>query len=1021
MLKRLLFFCFLICTVAGLSAQQTKTVSGVVKDAETGEELIGVSIIEPGGTNGTMTSLDGTYTLQVTGTKLVFSYIGYSSQEITITASQTLDVALKSDTKLDEVVVVGYGVQKKSDLTGSVSSISSKDIQNYAVPNVSQLLTGKAAGVFVAATSGQPGADAVVRIRGFGTVNDNNPLYVVDGQFMDNMNSINPSDVENIEVLKDASAAAIYGSRGSNGVILVTTKRGAAGKTVVNLDAYIGVKKSYKAMKMANSEQYYNYITEAYKGQYGWGAGGENQIKFDELYKRGYNTNWWDEATQTAFTQNYNLSILKGSDSMTSSFSLGYLGDEGTIVTTKYDRLTLRLNNEYKLNDIVKIGGTVGLTKSKTVDAGALKTFDLIQKADPFTPVINPLVDPSSENYEYNKYAPTDWSFDQNPIALLNLPTRGTDAFNVYGNLFADVKILKGLTYRFQYSFERNNDKSKNFMPFYYSTYSPYTLNDNSGGKENLRTRLSNGTRTLWNQTFENRLNYYFEKDKHSFDAMLATTFEDSDIEWFDAYKEGALGNSSSYHVLDAQTANAAASGSRTTTSMLSFLGRVNYSYDDKYLATVNFRADGSSKFAKDNRWGYFPSFSLGWKIANEDFYKTSFLSTYMNNLKLRAGWGRNGNQRIDQNAALSLIGTSPENQWWFGNSLTQGYVPSYMGNKAIKWETSEQTNVGVDMAFLNNKLQVSADYYLKKTRDMLLQSPIPSFVGYPNAPWDNAGDLKNTGFEFVASYRDRTGDFDYNFGLNMSTYKTKVTNLNDQMLTTGVSRTEVGGPIGRFYGFKHIGIFQNQEQINNHSVNGKLIQPDAKPGDFIFADLDGNGELNDADRTYIGDPNPDLIYGFNIGLAYKNFDLSMAFQGTLGNDIWNTSRGSLTSPGRNNVLAAAYTQAWTKEGDKATYPRIQLNDDNKNFRASSFFVEDGSFLRLQNIQLGYTIPTSLAAKSKVFSSCRVYVSAQNLFTITSYSGLDPELGVNNPLEMGVDNTRYPAARTMTFGVNLQF
>mgnify|MGYP002091718925 FL=1 len=839
---------------------------------------------------------------------------------------------------------------------------------------------------------------------------------------MDNISSLNPSDIERMEVLKDASACAIYGSRGSNGVILITTKGGVKGETTVTLDAYVGVKNSYKALNMMNSDQYYNFIMKAYEND----ASFQNSMKdkFTNQYQKGYNTNWWNEVTRTAFNQNYNLSIRKGTDNSRSSLSLGYVDDQGAIITTEFKRLSLKANLEYDINKFITVGANVNLAKIRKRDAGAIPSFDFIQKADPFTPVISPLVDPSSENYEYNKYAPTEWSYDPNPVAMLELPNRYNDIFNVFGNVFAQIKLYKGLSYRVQYSFERYHDTFKDFRPVYSSTFSEDNL-ANQESKYNKETQLNNNSAVTSNYQVEQRLNYNTTIGRHKLDAMVAMTYEKNSSEGINAFKRKALGNDEIYQILDAQTAGDNTSGGKETSSMLSYLGRINYVYDDRYLATVNFRADGSSRFAKRNRWGYFPSVSLGWRVSNEEFFKNLNIENTISNLKLRVGWGQNGNQRIDRDAPLTLIGTNNENQWYFGNGYSQGYVPTYVGNADIKWEPSQQTNVGLDMSFFKNSLDVSMDFYVKKTSDMLLNMPIPSFGAFPNSPFFNAGDLKNTGFEIVVNYRNQIGkDFNYNVGLNMSTYKTEVTKLTSEYLSGNTSRTYVGGPIGRFWGYKQIGIFQNQEEIDNYvDKNGTKIQPNAQPGDFKFAKLGESGELNDDDdRTFIGDPNPDLIYGFNLGFSYKNFDVSMAFQGTIGNDIWNVAKGSLASAGRQNALADAYTKAWTKDGDlDAVYPRITNSDSNNNMRGSSFYVENGSYLRLQNMQIGYTLPSHICQKSKLFSSCRFYVSGQNIFTLTGYSGLDPELGINNPLDMGVDTTRYPSSRTFTFGVNLQF
>lgn len=1021
MRKYLVLLILFLFVGATAFAQQTKRISGLVTDQNTGEALIGVSVVETGTSNGTITDIDGKYSLSIASDQVSFSYVGYESQTINVKQSQTINVKLASDNKLDEVVVIGYGTQKKSDLTGSLASINSKDIKNYAVSNASELLSGKAAGVFVASSSGQPGSDAVIRVRGLGTVNDNNPLYVVDGQFMDNISTLNPSDIDHIEVLKDASACAIYGSKGSNGVILITTKGGVKGQTIISLDAYTGIKNSYKALKMMNSEQYYKFITEAYKND----AGFQNSMKekFTNQYNKGYDTDWWDAVTHTAFTQNYNLSVRTGTDKSRSAISLGYVDDQGSIITTNFKRLSLKLSQEYDLGKYITIGANINLAKIKKRDSGAIPSFDFIQKADPFTPVISPLVDRSSENYKYNKYAPTEWSYDPNPVSMLELPNRYNDIFNTFGNVYAQVKLLKNLSYRVQYSFERYHDTFKDFRPIYSSTFSEDNL-ANKESKYSVETQLTNNSNVTFNTLAEQRLNYNTTIGKHKLDVMVAMTYEKNKNESINAFKRNALGNEEIYQILDAQTAGDNVSGSKETSSMLSYLGRINYGYDDRYLATVNFRADGSSKFAKNNRWGYFPSLSLGWRVSNEKFFQKLNIDNTVSDLKLRVGWGQNGNQRIDTSAPLTLIGTNNEMQWYFGNGYSQGYVPTYVGNENIKWETSQQTNVGLDMGLFKNSLSLSMDFYVKKTSDMLLNMPIPSFGAFPNSPYFNAGNLKNTGFELVANYRNHIGkDFNYNVGLNMSTYKTKVTKLTSEYLSGSVSRTYVGGPIGRFWGYKQIGIFQNQAEIDSYvDKNGTKIQPNAQPGDFKFAKLGESGALNDDDdRTFIGDPNPDLIYGFNLGFTYKNFDVSMAFQGTVGNDIWNVAKGTLSTAGRQNALEEAYTKAWSKEGDNAKYPRITNSDTNNNMRNSSCYVEDGSYLRLQNMQIGYTIPEALCMKTRLFSSCRVYISGQNIFTLTKYSGLDPELGINSPLDMGVDNTHYPTSRTFTVGVNMQF
>jgi TonB-linked SusC/RagA family outer membrane protein len=1022
--KRIFLLCILLSNILCVFAQHQFDISGTVRDAKTGEALIGVTVRDATvSSEGTITDLNGKYSLKTSSGNILFSYVGYQSRSLKVSDDGVFNITLAENAmSLNELVVIGYGTQRKSDLTGSLASISSKDIKDYPVSNVSNLLAGKAAGVYVSTSSGQPGTSAVVRIRGLGTVNDNTPLYVVDGQFMDNINNLNPDDIDHIEVLKDASACAIYGSRGSNGVVLITTKNGVKGKTILSFDAYVGVKDSYKTLKMMNSEQYYDFINKAYSDDASFQS--SMKQKFANQYKKGYNTDWWKAVTHSGFNQHYNLSIRKGNDNSRSALSVGYVGEQGSIIDTEFNRLSVRLNQEYDINKYLTLGINVNGVTMRQRDTGNLPSFDFILKADPFTPVISPLVDPSSENYRYNKYAPTEWSFDPNPVSLLELPDRYNDIFNVFGNAFAQLNLAKGLTYRVQFSFERDHNTFKNFIPVYTSTFSGDNL-ANMESKYNTDTKMTENSSFVSNYLTEQRLNYTVSFGKANLDAMLAMTYEKNTTEGINAYKRAALGNDPIYRILSAQTIGDQVSGDKIQTAMLSYLGRINFSYDERYLATVNFRADGSSRFARENRWGYFPSFSLGWRISSEKFFENLNLDKVVSNLKLRIGWGQNGNQRIDDNASLTLIGTDNEKQWYFGTGYLQGYVPIYAGNSKIKWETSQQSNLGLDMTLFGNKLDLSMDYYIKRTQNMLLTMPVPSFGGFANNPYFNAGDLRNKGFEFTGNYRNTIGkDFNYHVGLNLSTYKTKVTRLTSEYLSGNVSRTYVGGPIGRFWGYKVIGIFQNQSEINDYvDKNGVKIQPNAKPGDFKFAKLGGSGVLNaDEDRTFIGDPNPDLIYGFNLGFSWKSFDFNMAFQGTLGNDIWNTSKGSLAIPGRQNALVASYTKAWTKEGDtSAEYPRITNADTNDNYRNSSFYVEDGSYLRLQNVQLGYTVPASLLAKVKFISSCRVYLSGENVLTFTKYSGLDPDIGISNPLNMGVDTLHYPSSRAFTFGVNLQF
>ena len=1054
-MKRNLMFKVLLTLIVGCflsidAFAQQMTVKGLVKDT-TGEPIIGANVVVKGTTNGTITDFDGKYTLKVSSNKVSFSYVGFKTEIVNVTNSGTYNVNLVSDNELDEVVVIGYGTQRKSDLTGALASISSKDIKNYAVSNASELLTGKAAGVFVAASSGQPGSDAVIRVRGLGTVNDNNPLYVVDGQFMDNISSLNPSDIERMEVLKDASACAIYGSRGSNGVILITTKGGVKGETTVTLDAYVGVKNSYKALNMMNSDQYYNFIMKAYEND----ASFQNSMKdkFTNQYQKGYNTNWWNEVTRTAFNQNYNLSIRKGTDNSRSSLSLGYVDDQGAIITTEFKRLSLKANLEYDINKFITVGANVNLAKIRKRDAGAIPSFDFIQKADPFTPVISPLVDPSSENYEYNKYAPTEWSYDPNPVAMLELPNRYNDIFNVFGNVFAQIKLYKGLSYRVQYSFERYHDTFKDFRPVYSSTFSEDNL-ANQESKYNKETQLNNNSAVTSNYQVEQRLNYNTIIGRHKLDAMVAMTYEKNSSEGINAFKRKALGNDEIYQILDAQTAGDNTSGGKETSSMLSYLGRINYVYDDRYLATVNFRADGSSKFNKDNRYGYFPSGSLAWSFSEEEFMKP--LKSVLSSGKVRLSWGLTGNNRIgeyDYYALLAVLksrvgsytstNSLPSGVYPFDNDATNaGVVPTSLPNKDLKWETTEQWNAGLDLGFFDERIGITMDIYRKTTRDLLLDASLPFSSGYYSAT-KNIGKVRNDGLELslnTVNFQTRAFKWTTNFNISFNKNKVLALSENQTALLTAAQFDQnyngqssyiakVGLPMGLMYGYVYEGTYKYDDF--NKSGNSYSLKPgvphystetNTQPGMPKYADLNGDGVVDSNDRTIIGRGLPIHTGGFTNNFEYKGIDLSVFFQWSYGNDIMNANRlffESSNNRSRELNQFASYANRWTPENPTSDIPAATNSSSNRVI--SSRIIEDGSYLRLKNVTVGYTFPAKLVKKWKI-DKARVYVAAQNLWTCTGYSGYDPEVSVrNSALTPGLDYSSYPRAYSISFGVSLGF
>jgi TonB-linked SusC/RagA family outer membrane protein len=1020
--KRVLLFTILC--MSHVFAFGQISIKGKVTSSEDGTGLPGVNLLLKGTTRGTVTDVNGDYNFVVPEQNAVlqFSSIGFTAQEVAVNNRTEINIEMISDAQLlGEVVVVGYGTQKKSDLTGSISSVSGDEIKNQPVTNINSALVGRVAGVYGATNSGQPGSGAMIRIRGFGTVNNNSPLYVVDGQFLYNIHNIHPNDIERIEVLKDASATAIYGSRGANGVIVITTRKGVSGDPVVTFDAFTGASSSTFVPDIANSQQLHDFLKESYEND-----GLPFPQGITDLYERGVDTDWWDVTTQSGLTQNYNVSIRGGSDKFKSAISLGYVKEEGFIKTTSYERFTPNWNAEYKLSSKVTVGANLNLVSSK---GRSMSNFSepvwQIISADPFSYVYNPLVDESDPNYRFNKYAPTEWAYTDNPLFLLESNNAFTKTFNTYGYVFTNIEIIEGLDYKVQFNFNRSTTSYSSFSPEFNAIPSELNMGRLKRRDVNsMNVSESSGLNKMWQQTLHYKKTF---ANKHDLSAVVGITYEDNYYESVGGTRSNFPSNEPEYWVISAGTAGPNIWGSKSENAILSYLGRVNYGYGDRYLATVSYRADGSSRFTEGNRWGYFPSFSVGWRLSNEQFFKDLDIPQ-ISELKFRAGWGQTGNQSISNSAVITTINTAPWFVYTFGDKNYPAYGPRNMGNPNLLWETSKQTNVGIDAGFLNHQLTFTLDYFKKTTENMLLRVPLPNYLGYPNSPFTNAGSVENKGFEFSVNWQQQLGDFYYSIGANGSTYKntvTKLGDLNDPIFSggfkSGLTKTEVGGPMAMFFGYQWDGIFQNEEEILAHSdENGELLQPLAKPGDFRFVDVNGDGLLNDEDRTYIGNPHPDLIYGVNFNLGYKNFDISGLLSGTVGNDMWNENLAKYFVS-IDNVQAIAYTDAWRKEGDNTKIARISQSNLNNNNRTSSWYVEDGSYMRLKNLQIGYTLPEKLLSKTNILSEARIYFSGQNLFTITDYTGMDPEVGSSNPLTLGFEITRYPSSRILTLGLNAKF
>ncbi|ADQ16583.1 TonB-dependent receptor [Leadbetterella byssophila DSM 17132] len=1002
-MKKLLVWMFMVMVTA---ANAQITITGKIMGDN--EPLIGATVREKGGTSAAMSDIDGNYTLSVKNSQgvLVFTMVGFVTKEIPYNGQQTIDVYLDSDTKLmEEVVVIGYGVVKKSDLTSSITSVKGDELKTMNAGNAMLSMQGKANGVQITSAGG-PGATPRVIIRGVTTINGSDPLYVVDGfPVGNNINFLNQDEIESIEVLKDASAAAIYGTRGSNGVIMITTKKGSQGKTKFTLNANYGFTTVNKP-NLADASTFEKVFKERYTND-------GNVPVWNTPEGLGINTDWWDQTVKTGYTQNYNFSFQGGDKKFVYSGSVGYFGEKSQFDVGKWERFTARFNTEYNFNSYVKAGINMAPKFETWKDTPNL--FGAAMKMDPTTPVLK--AENLWDSNPFNNYARSYNNQEWNPVASVARQNSGSNEYGMMMIPFLSIEPIKGLIARTQYSVNARFRMSDSFTPKFF--IDNLERNDLASASRNVSHWVDwNWTNTLnYNTTFSN---------KHNVNLMGGFTMERFADYWINGSRAGIPSNHPNLQYVSAGTLNEAASGSNTFTSLMSYLGRAMYNYDSKYYVTASFRVDGSSKFPEGNKYATFPAVSLAWRASEEAFLKD--LNVF-SDLKIRAGWGRVGNQSINPNLYLNLIGAA---DYVFNGDRNVGTAISLVGNRLLTWETVEDYNFGVDASFLNNRLNIVADWFTKKSKDMLMARQNLSILGYPmwaGEMMTNIGSMQARGWEFSANWRDKaSNDFNYEVGVNLSSVKNKALTLvdNTPILRGGffndyIVRNEEGAEISRFYGFIADGIFQNQTEINSHtSERGDLLQPNAVPGDIRFKDLNNDGVLDDKDKTYIGNAFPNLMLGLNLKLAYKNFDLVTNFYGTFGNDIYNSAKGGFYA-GTNgqNVYADAYDKAWRGEGSTNFYPRLSVNDRNLNFRrVSSFFVEDGSYLRAKLIQLGYNIPSSLTKGLNV----RVSASAQNLFTITNYSGLDPEgAAMGSVLESGIDNLAYPNPKSFLLGVNINF
>lgn len=1033
------FTCVMLVFACQIASAQVSKVSGNVSD-EKGLPLPGVTVAVKGTTNGVSTDLKGDFQLQVSpaSKSITISMIGFKTVEVDITGLPIKVTLIEQTSSLKEVVVVGYGFVTKKEITGSVTVVKAKDIANMAVHSAADILQGKASGVTVSQSSGSPGAGAVVRIRGIGSINGSGePLYVVDGLPQTDINYLNPNDIESLVVHKDASVAAIYGSRASNGVIIVTTKSGSKNdKVTVSYDNYYGFQSPAKRPNVLNAQEFITYKNLAAKnagattlGDFSTQANIDSILRFVSANGGGNGTDWWNEITHyNAPIQSHNLSVSGGSKAVSFSSSLNYMDQKGIITGSDFERISWRNNVNAQVSSKLKISTNLGLIYEgrHLVDENNPFTGTIFtaKTADPITPVyrvylrdvpsfysgINSGYEP---NNVFSQYAGILYSNKRNPVAQIDRMSQSKyENLAIKGGITAEFNIVKPLTFASRVGVDLNRSFQEGFTPKYY-----LNAYDNSNYNE-----VSNFSYSSNYFVYENTLTYDQTWGKYHVTALGGVSAEVTNASQFSASIQGLVNNDPDMRILSAGTLVPLVSGYPFSNSINSYFGRLGFDYDGKYILAANIRRDGSSKFADGYRWGTFPSVSGAWRFTEESLFKEN--TSWLADGKLRASYGLIGNQNIGSGAYLSTYGSGIYDRYEFGddNSPYIGAGRIAAGNPVLQWETSKQLDIGIDLTMLDGKLNFTADYFDKKVDNMLLIVPLPSALGYPNSPYSNAGSMQNKGWEFELSYKNVIGGFSYGISGNISAYKNKVTKLGNgepiyatAHLGEVITKTEVGMPVGYYYGYKTNGIFQNAKQVEDSPQRDV-----STPGDIRFKDLNGDGVLDANDRTMIGNPWPDFVYGINLNAAYKGFDISVFIQGSQGNDVMNIERYDTESgTGYYNAPAGFMQKSWSGEGSTDRYHKIsQLQGLNGS--VSDYFVEDGSYMRIKNVQLGYSFASNLLKKVKL-SQCRLFIGAQNLLTVTGYSGLDPEIGSSDPKLTGIDQGYYPQARTFMIGINAKF
>ena len=990
---------------------------GVIYDSKTQETLIGANIIEVSTQNGTISDIDGSWELMVEqGATLDISYIGYKSKQITVDGTGPIDIYLESNTNvLNEVVVVGYGSQKKSDLTGAVSSIGVKELKELPSTGLEQAMQGRSAGVYITQNSGSPGGAMSVRIRGSGSTLTAEPLYVIDGipivndnagtsalsevdgggQYSNALTTINPNDIESIEILKDASATAIYGARAANGVVIITTKRGEAGTQNIGIETYIGVQQLYREVPVMKLRDYASYIINT----------GQGDIEeFENLELLGDGTDWQDVIFRSAVMHNQQFSLSAGSEKTNVSFTAGLHNKDGIVEGSNFKRYSTKLNINHKYNDRFRMG--VNLLASQTREN---IIFNDNSKGVIYTALLTPPMvpdrtldgefgaPPSGENIVL--------TFD-NPLANALEIDDVNRKNRMLGSIYAELDFTSWLKYRFELATDILYANQNTFYPSF----------ERGTQSRRSQVRRSNNNSFYW----INKHLLTFDKliaEKHKVTFLGGFEAQEGNFEWLYATRENLPTNDlAQLNLGDVGTQQV--QGGAGHWALLSYFGRLNYGYDERYLLTSTLRVDGSSRFGPNNKYGMFPSLAFAWRLSNEEFFK-QFENLY--NAKIRLGYGAVGNQEI---GLYSFAANLRSENVVIGNQLTSGFSPDNIANPNVQWESSVQLNLGVDLGFFDNKIEVVVDVYDKKSADMLLPAILPLTAGNLNPPFINIGEMSNRGIEFTLNTQNLTGKVNWKTSANLSFNVNEVVDLGTTGSLIGiierlpVTRTEEGLPLGQYFGHVTDGIFKNPEEV----AAAPFQEVGTRAGDIRFKDLNDDGIINDDDKTFIGSPHPDYTFNLINDISFKNFDFNFFIRGVMGNEVFNLLRRDLAGTGAWHNQSTSVIDSWTPTNVEGSEPRSNGNDPNANRRISDRFVEDGSFLRLQNVSIGYNMPSNLTSRFNI-SNLRIYVSGQNLATLTGYSGYDPEIGSFNqsPLINGVDNGRFPVARSFTFGVNLNF